>query len=151
MNQKPSRKILLFKKRVQKLVEGRDYSSQPILGLDAIRGRSGFYKINPQEVFILNDIFSRFVALGGNFDKLLGYCRRRKYTTKIQSYQCSRKLVSKKTGGNHVPRLSLELLTNTKIFGYGSIIDHDDVFSDLQKEGKRLVLPLAHGCVIDPP
>jgi hypothetical protein len=41
------------------------------------------------------------------------------------------------------------MLSSTKLFGYCVVIDHDDVFPDLQRKGKRLVFPLAHGCVID--
>ena len=151
MSQKKPRKTQLFKRRVQKLIaEGRDYSTQPILGLDADKGLPGFYKINRQEQHILNDIFRRFVELNGNLDRLLGYCHRRSYTSKIQSYRFSGNHSSRKTGGKSISsRYLWRILTYPKLYGYCSLIDHDDVFPVLQREGKRLILPLKHGCVID--
>lgn len=143
---KKARRIQLFKKRVEKLKqEGRDYSTQPVLGLDAVVGKSGLYQANEQELIIVMDILSSFVSLEGNIDRLLGYCRRRHYYTKSQNYSRS----TKKTGRKKITRSYLwRMLTSAKLLGYCIVIDHDDVFPELQLQGKRLVFPLAHKGVI---
>jgi hypothetical protein len=147
MTSNRARRVQLFKTRVEKLMnEGRDYSTQPILGLDAIVGQSGFYEVNERELVVVSDIFFRFIAFEGNLDRLLAYCRRRHYLTKSQTYSG----FTKKSGGKKFTRSYLwKLLTNTKLFGYCMVTDHDDVFPDHQWEGKLLKFPLAHGCVID--
>ncbi len=121
------------KARMAMVFNQKDNSSRNCLGLDKIKGHSGFYKINDDEVRIVKDIMNKFI-LYQSYKETVSYCNEMGYRAK--------------SGVKFDLRRLQRLFNDPKLSGESSFEDIWDQFPELQDDKRMVKWSYRHGRVI---